>query len=74
MNVSAGTSLNDYRLITWSPPCSGTVKLNTEDSSKGNPGAAGADGIFRDFSGRWLLEFHVHLGVCTSVVVELEAI
>lgn len=38
----------DSRLISWSPPAVGTIKLNTDGASRGNPGVAGVGGVFQD--------------------------
>ena len=34
----------------WSPPEAGTLKINTDGSSRGNPGPAGIGGVGRDSS------------------------
>ncbi|KAG7548857.1 hypothetical protein ISN44_As12g040050 [Arabidopsis suecica] len=41
------------RLIAWTPPREGWLKLNTDGESKGNPGLASAGGVLRDAEGRW---------------------
>ncbi|CAI9282219.1 unnamed protein product [Lactuca saligna] len=52
-------NLNLYREImamksTWSPPRYNLLKLNTDGSSKGNPGPSSIGGLIRDGNGRWL--------------------
>ena len=38
-------------LVTWQPPPSGWIKVNTDGSYLGSPGLVGAGGIFRTSSG-----------------------
>ncbi|KAE8692339.1 hypothetical protein F3Y22_tig00110840pilonHSYRG00107 [Hibiscus syriacus] len=52
----------------------GSVKLNTNGASKGNPGVAGIGGLLRSASGECIIGFAAHLGICTSVAAELYAI
>lgn len=40
--------------VSQNPPCSGTIKCNTDGSSKGSPGHAASGGIFRDHMGGFL--------------------
>ena len=40
------TSRKEPLLIGWSPPSTGFVKLNSEGSALGNPGSAGAGGVY----------------------------
>ncbi|KAL0331743.1 UNVERIFIED_CONTAM: hypothetical protein Sangu_1719800 [Sesamum angustifolium] len=49
-------------------------KLNTDDSSFGNPGLAGAESIVRDSAGHVHLAYQVALGIGTSVLAELTAV
>ncbi|CAA7036234.1 unnamed protein product [Microthlaspi erraticum] len=39
------------RLIRWTYPDQGWVKLNMDDTSRGNPGIAAAGGVIRNASG-----------------------
>ncbi|KAL0292713.1 UNVERIFIED_CONTAM: putative ribonuclease H protein [Sesamum calycinum] len=50
------------------------VKLNTDGSSLGNPGLAGAAGINRDSAGHVHLAYQFALGTGTSVLAELTAV
>lgn len=59
--------------ISWHPPDTLAVKLNTFGASCGNTGIAGAGGLIRDASGRCLVGFEAHLGVCSFIVYELHA-
>ncbi|KAK4383132.1 hypothetical protein Sango_2806500 [Sesamum angolense] len=49
-------------------------KLNTDGSSLGNPGLAGAGGIIRDSAGHVHLAYQFALGTGTSVLAELTAV
>ncbi|XP_050225525.1 uncharacterized protein LOC126675003 isoform X2 [Mercurialis annua] len=50
----------------WSPPPTDWVKLNVAGHLKANADVAGAGGIIRDESGKWLQGFTVNLGTETS--------
>ena len=58
---------------SWIPPPSSFVKLNFDDASKGNPGPAGAGGVFRNERGEILHIYTLNLGHSTNNVVELNA-
>ncbi|GKV33503.1 hypothetical protein SLEP1_g42009 [Rubroshorea leprosula] len=60
--------------IGWSPPPLGFLKLNIDGSAQGNPGMAGAGGIFRDHNGSWIYGYSRRVGFTTSLVAELWAI
>lgn len=60
--------------IQWVAPGDGVVKLNTDGAAKGNPGVAGAGGLIRSSIGTWLMGFQLHLGVCSNMEAELQAI
>lgn len=45
--------------------------LNTDGSSRGNPGLAGYGGVIRDERGYWILGFYGRLDDCTSLEAEL---
>lgn len=47
------------------------MKLNTDGSSKGNPGPAGFGGVFREERGHWVIGFYGRLEDCTSLEAEL---
>lgn len=42
---------SEPRLINWSAPFAGKLKLNTDGSSKGDPGQSGYGGLLRDEAG-----------------------
>ncbi|KAJ8763770.1 hypothetical protein K2173_003552 [Erythroxylum novogranatense] len=60
--------------IFWTHPRYDYFKLNVDGSSKGNPGLAGCGGVVRDFTSNWVCGFATHLGVCTSMVAELNGL
>ena len=59
---------------TFDKPQSGFVKLNYDGASKGNPGQAGAGGIFRDCIGTTLIIFPIDLVYTTNNEAELVAV
>ncbi|XP_010484806.1 PREDICTED: uncharacterized protein LOC104763089 [Camelina sativa] len=59
------------RMIAWSPPSVGWVKLNTDGASHGNPGLATAGGVLRDSDGAWIGGFAFNIGICTAPLAEL---
>ncbi|KAL0439129.1 UNVERIFIED_CONTAM: hypothetical protein Slati_2395900 [Sesamum latifolium] len=62
------------RVVRWATPSPAWFKLNSDGSSLGNPGPAGADGIIRDAEGQVRLAYQVALGTTTSVIAELTAV
>ena len=62
------------RIIKWIVPSEPFIKLNTDGSSLGNPGLAGARGILRDFSGNWASGFSLRLGLASNNIAKLWAI
>ncbi|OMO56897.1 reverse transcriptase [Corchorus capsularis] len=69
-----GASNVPMQSISWHPPDALVVKLNTDGASCGNPGIAGAGGLIRNAAGAWLVGFAAHLGVCSNIVAELQAL
>ena len=61
-------------------PCSldladkGFIKLNVDDSFRGNPGPASFEGLFRDCHGEWMWGFEGFVGVIGNLEVKLLAI
>lgn len=53
------------RMGKWMAPPAGTLKINTDGSSRGNPGPAGIGGIGRDSSGLVVFIFSVSKGMQT---------
>lgn len=60
--------------ISWYPPISPYIKLNTDGSALPNPGVGGLGGVFRNSEGQWLLGYCKHIPYATSLVAELLAI
>ncbi|KAL0292646.1 UNVERIFIED_CONTAM: putative ribonuclease H protein [Sesamum calycinum] len=61
-------------IVGWHAPSPSWFKLNTDGSSLGNPGLAGAAGIIRDSAGHVHLAYQFALGTGTSVLAELTAV
>jgi hypothetical protein len=57
-------------LINWIPPDAQDIKINVDGASSGNPGPAGAGGLLRDFTGKWLKGFVINVGVATNTTAE----
>ncbi|KAL0320805.1 UNVERIFIED_CONTAM: hypothetical protein Sradi_5342000 [Sesamum radiatum] len=62
------------RVVRWTTPSPASFKLNSDGSSLGNPGPAGAAGIIRDAEGQVILAYQDALGTATSVIAELTAV
>lgn len=58
-------------LISWSPPCTAGVKLNTDGCWMENRKLAGYGGIFRDHQGHWLLGYFGKQDCSTILEVEI---
>lgn len=69
--VKFGPISRTTKLISWNFPGAGKLKLNTDGSSRGNPGPAGYGGVFREERGFWVLGFYGKLDDCTSLEAEL---
>lgn len=54
------------KLLCWKPPQTGFLKLNVDGASKGNPGEAGARGVFRRNDGSWVVSFARRIGLTTN--------
>ncbi|KAL0304664.1 UNVERIFIED_CONTAM: putative ribonuclease H protein [Sesamum calycinum] len=61
-------------IVRWHAPSPSWFKLNTDGSSLGNLGLAGAVGIIRDSAGHVHLAYQFALGTGTSVLAELTAV
>ncbi|KAL0347671.1 UNVERIFIED_CONTAM: putative ribonuclease H protein [Sesamum calycinum] len=61
-------------IVRWHSPSPSWFKLNTDGSSLGNPGLAGAADIIRDSAGHVHLAYQSALGTGTSVLAELTAV
>ncbi|KAG7988464.1 hypothetical protein I3843_03G189700 [Carya illinoinensis] len=49
------------KLIAWSPPNRGRIKLNIDGGSCGNPGPIGGGGILRDYRGDVIGGLHINI-------------
>jgi ribonuclease HI len=58
------------RIGKWQPPSYGILKINTDGSSRGNPGPAGIGGIGRDAMGSVVFIFSIYEGIQTINLVE----
>ncbi|KAK9274140.1 hypothetical protein L1049_018954 [Liquidambar formosana] len=66
-------SMGEYT-ANWIPPPPLWAKLNTDGSSLGNPGPAGAGELIRDHNGQWIVGFIQNVGRSTSMAAELWAL
>ena len=76
-NSSKHHSQRVNRQVHWSPPEAGTLKINTNGSSRssrGNPGPAGIGGVGRDSSGDIQFLFSIYKGNQTNNLMEALAI
>ncbi|KAL2228320.1 UNVERIFIED_CONTAM: putative ribonuclease H protein [Sesamum indicum] len=62
------------KIIKWTKPEPGWVKINTDGASKGNPGRAGAGGIARDEEGATTFAFYEILGETNNTFTEVFAL
>ncbi|KAL3527980.1 hypothetical protein ACH5RR_012636 [Cinchona calisaya] len=62
------------KLIGWEPPPTEFWKLNTDDSSWGNPSIAGGGGVIRNSLGEWIVGFSRQLGVASNNLAEVWAL
>ena len=60
--------------IKWCPPPLGWFKLNSDDSSEGNPGKVGASGLIRNSDGIWISGYARNIENASSVLAELWAL
>ncbi|XP_042944711.1 uncharacterized protein LOC122278598 [Carya illinoinensis] len=67
-------SSKPIKLITWSPLDRGRIKLNVDDGSCGNLGAAGGGGILRDYKGDVIGGFVHTYGHATNTIAECRAV
>ncbi|XP_057871389.2 uncharacterized protein LOC131077832 [Cryptomeria japonica] len=58
----------------WAPPPDGVLKINTDGSSRGNPGHAGIGGIGRSKDGDVVFCFSVYKGLYSNNLMEALAI
>lgn len=58
----------------WCPPALGELKINTDGSSRGNPGYAGVGGVGRDNLGVVVFFFSMYYGLQTNNLMEASAI
>ncbi|KAK7291983.1 hypothetical protein RIF29_07579 [Crotalaria pallida] len=59
------------QFIHWRKPPEGWFKMNTDGTSRGNPGLAGCGGLIRDGEGRWIIGYARRIGVTTAYKAEL---
>ena len=61
------------KLIRGEKLAHGWVKLNTDESSLGNPRPVGG-GVIRDIEGAWIMGFVRNIGITSRYIVELWAL
>ena len=57
--------------VRWLLASEPHITINTDGSSKGNPGPSGAGGLARSESGAWLWGFPLSLGSTNNTMAEL---
>ncbi|XP_035546597.1 ribonuclease H-like [Juglans regia] len=67
-------SMRPSKIVKWSRPPSGWVKLNCDGSCRGNRGNSGGGGIIRNWNGLVKGAFSAHYGVGTNSGAEMKAI
>ncbi|KAF5933818.1 hypothetical protein HYC85_029989 [Camellia sinensis] len=60
--------------LCWSLPPPSKLKMNTDGSSKGDPGDGGFGGLIRDERGMWLCGYFGKLTNCTCIEAEILAL
>ncbi|XP_042518589.1 ABC transporter C family member 3-like [Macadamia integrifolia] len=60
--------------VYWCKPPINWIKLNFDGSSLGNPGHAGAGGIFRDHLGKVICSYKKYMGVTGVLEAEVEGL
>ncbi|CAA7059955.1 unnamed protein product [Microthlaspi erraticum] len=68
---TGGMAQRVERQIAWQPPIQGWWKVNTDGTSRGNPGLATAGGVLRDEQGSWVCGFALNIGICSAPLAEL---
>ena len=58
----------------WTPPPCGILKINTDGSSRGNPGPTSIGGVVRCSSGDVKFFFSIHKGSYTNNLMEAQTI
>lgn len=71
--VSNGKQITNRNKIQvrWLNPSSNWFKLNSNGSSRGNPGLAGGGGLIRNDKGEWVKGYARAIDITTSVAAEL---
>ncbi|KAL0292122.1 UNVERIFIED_CONTAM: putative ribonuclease H protein [Sesamum radiatum] len=59
------------KIVKWTKPEAGWIKINTDGASKGNPGVAGAGGIARNEEGAVIFAFYETLGEANNSFAEV---
>ncbi|KAH0776460.1 hypothetical protein KY290_007871 [Solanum tuberosum] len=59
--------------IKWSPPPTGTFKLNTDGSFSKDRNKGGTGGVIRDHNGQWVMGFYHNITAQNYTMAELEA-
>lgn len=61
----------EVEAVRWLPAPVPHITINTDGSSRGNPGPSGAGGLARSASGSWLWGSSLRLGVTNNTMAEL---
>ncbi|GAV62935.1 hypothetical protein CFOL_v3_06457 [Cephalotus follicularis] len=68
------STVKEPRLIYWEFPPKGWVKLNCDESTRGNPSPCGMGNLFWDKEGSWLYGYVGAIGFAHILLAELWSI
>lgn len=70
---SQASNQKQLQIVRWCRPSAGRYKINSDGSSRGNPGSTGAGGLIQDSNGNLVIAFSIFLGYGNSSFAEFLA-